>query len=233
MVGGRVNNIWMKIKTNMNSQKSAFWQALVITVIIFGIGVFFGVVLENWRTNNIADLYQQSELELLDIKLQSEIYSLGEFDCAIAVKENLNFANKIFEEAKILDRYESASRLTDKLKIHHKRYDLLRTNLLLNSIKIKEKCTNGYYEVVYFYQYNDASFETKAKQAVFSKLLVQLKEEKGYDILLIPIAGDNDISAVNLLLDQYDIKQLPTILIDRKDKITEIQTAEELSKYFR
>tara|TARA_Y100000310_G_C20639540_1_gene793102 strand:- start:630 stop:1283 length:654 start_codon:yes stop_codon:yes gene_type:complete len=217
----------------MTSQKNAFWQALVITIIIFGIGVLFGVILENMRTSQISDLYQQSELELLDIKLQSEIYSLGDFDCQKAVEENLNFANKIFEEARTLDKYESASRLTDKLKIHHKRYDLLRTNLLLNSIKIKEKCTNGYYEVVYFYQYNEASFETKAKQAVFSKLLVQLKEEKGYEILLIPIAGDNDISAVNLLLDEYNINELPTILINRKDKITEVQTAEELSKYFR
>ena len=217
----------------MSSQKSAFWQAFIVTIIIFGAGVFFGVVLENWRTNEIGDLYQQSELELLDIKLQSEIYSLGNFDCEKAVQENLNFANKIYEEAKQLDKYESASRLTDNLKIHHKRYDLLRTNLLLNSIKIKEKCTNDYYEVVYFYQYNEPSFETKAKQDTFSKLLTELKEEKGYEILLIPIAGDNEISAVNLLLDEYNIKELPTIMVNRNDKITEIQTSEELSKYFR
>ncbi len=216
----------------MTSQKSAFWQAFVVTVIIFGIGVFFGLVLENWRTSQIADLYQQSELELLDIKLQSEIYTLGEFDCQEAVSENIKFADKIFEEAKILDKYESASRLTNALRIQHKRYDLLRTNLLLNSIKIKEKCANGYYEVAYFYQYNEPSFEIKAKQDTFSKLLTQMKEEKGYEILLIPIAGDNEISAVNLLLDEYNIEKLPTIMINREHKITEIQTADELSKYF-
>ena len=55
----------------MNSQKSTFWQALIITVLIFGVGVFLGVVLENWRTSKISDLYQKSELDLLDIKLQS------------------------------------------------------------------------------------------------------------------------------------------------------------------
>ena len=215
----------------MNTQKSAFWQAFIVTVIIFGIGVFFGVVLESWRTNQIADLYQQSELELLDIKLQSEIYTLGEFDCDQAVQENINFADKIFEEARILDKYESASRLTDNLRIQHKRYDLLRTNLLLNSIKIKEKCTNEYQEVVYFYQYNEPTFETKAKQDVFSKILSELKEQKGYEILLIPIAGDNDISAVNLLTDEYNIDTLPTIMINREHKITDILTADQLSTY--
>jgi len=216
----------------MNTQKSAFWQAFIITIIIFGVGVFFGVVLENWRTSQISELYQQSELELLDIKLQSEIYTLGEFDCDQAVEENINFANKIFEEAAILDKYERASRLTSNLRIQHKKYDLLRTNLLLNSIKIKEKCENDYKEVTYFYKYNEPSFETKAKQDIFSKLLIQLKEEKGYEILLIPIAGDNEISAVNLLLDEYNIEELPTILINRRDKITNIQTSSELSKYF-
>lgn len=217
----------------MTSQKSAFWQAFIITIIIFGVGVGFGVVLEDWRTNEIANLYQESELDLLDIKLQSEIYSLGEFDCDKAVEENLKFADKIFEEAKKLDRYEQASRLTNDLKIQHKRYDLLRTNLLLNSIKVQEKCKEDYYEVVYFYQYEEPSYDIKAKQAVFSKILTELKEEKGYEILLIPIAGDNDITAVNILLDEYDIETLPTIMINRKDKITEIQTSEELSKYFK
>lgn len=215
----------------MTNQKHAFWQALIVTIIIFGVGVFLGVVLENWRTSKVTDLYQQSELGILDIKLQSEIYSLGEFDCKKAVEENIAFADKIFEEAKILENYEDASRLTKNLKIQHKKYDLLRTNLLLNSIKIKEKCGEDYNEIVYFYQYDNPSLEIKAKQSVFSKILTELKEEKGYDILLIPIAGDNDITAINLLIDEYEIKELPTIMINREYKITDIQTSEDISKY--
>jgi len=218
----------------MNNQKNAFWQALLITIFIFGIGISLGIVLENWRTNKIDKLYQESELNLFDIRLQSEIYSLGNFDCDKAVKENINFADKIFEEAKILNRYEKASRLTESLSIQHKKYDLLRTMLFLNSIKIKEKCKNYYFEVVYFYDLNDPSFDTKAKQNVYSKLLIELKEEKGSEILLIPIAGDNDITAVNIILKEYNIleEELPVILINRKTKITEIQTIDELLKYF-
>lgn len=217
------------------SQKHVFWQALIVTILIFGLGVFIGVVLENWRTGKINSLYEKSELDLLDIKLQTEIYSLGSFNCDKAVKENVDFADRIFEEAKILGRYEKSNRLTqENLAIQHKKYDLLRTTLLLNSIKIKEKCSNSYYEVVYFYELNDISYDTKAKQNVFSKLLIELKENKGGKVLLIPIAGDNDISAVKILLEKYKIneKELPVILIDRKTKITDVQTIDEFGGYF-
>jgi len=218
-----------------NSQKNAFWQALITTVLIFGIGVFLGVIIENWRTNQISDLYESSELNLLDIKLQTEIYSLGNFNCDKAVEENIAFADKIYEEAKQLERYEKANKLTqENLVIQHKKYDLLRTTLFLNSIKIKNKCNNQYFEVVYFYDFNEPTYQLKAKQGVFSRLLEQLKEEKGGEILLIPIAGDTDITAITILLEKYNIKEdeLPVILINRKTKITEIQTIEDLLKYF-
>ncbi|MEK6914814.1 MAG: hypothetical protein AABW83_04140 [Nanoarchaeota archaeon] len=217
----------------MTNDKIAFWHAFVITLFIFLIGIFIGILLENWRSNQISNLYQQSELDLLDIKLQSEIYTFGEFDCKDAIEKNIDFADKIFEEAEIIGRYEYASKLTDNIRIQHKKYDLLRTNLLLNSIKIKEKCKNNYNEVVYFYKYNDPSINTKAKQEAFSKILEKIKDEKGHDLLLIPIAGDNNIIAVNLLLKNYDIKELPTILINRKIKVTDIKTAEEISSYFK
>lgn len=217
------------------SQKHVFWQALLITILIFGVGVFIGVVLENWRTGKINELYEKSDINLLDIKLQTEIYSLGNFNCENAVKENIKFADRIFNEAKLLERYEKANRLTDeKIAIQHKKYDLLRTMLFLNSIKIKEKCSNSYYEIIYFYEFNSQSYDIKAKQNVFSKLLKELKESKGEKILLIPIAGNNEISAVKIILEKYNIKEneLPVILIDRKTKITEIQTIDKLLRYF-
>src|SRR3989344_577347 len=100
----------------MTNEKNAFWSAFIITVFIFSIGILMGIILENWRSNQISDLYQQSELDLLDIKLQSEIYALEEFECKDAVEKNILFADKIFEEAKILGRYESANKLTKKIR---------------------------------------------------------------------------------------------------------------------
>ena len=46
------------------------------------------------------------------------------------------------------------------------------------------------------------------------------------------MAGDNDLSSINLLMELYDTteEELPVILIDEKIKITELQTVEEIEK---
>lgn len=217
------------------SQKHAFWEALLVTILIFGIGVFLGVVLENWRTGRIEYLYQESEVKLLDIRTQSEIYSSREFDCKTAVKENIEFADRIFKEAELLSRYEGAGRLTESLKLQHKKYDILRALLWLNSIKIKKNCNAFYSNVVYVYDYNDLNIDTKAKQAVFSNILTELKGKRGNEVMLIPMAGDNDLSSINLLMNLYNIteSELPIILIDERIKITELQNVEDIEKLIK
>jgi hypothetical protein len=198
-------------------------------------GIIAGFVLENWRTSQVDYMYSVSELDLLDVKLQSEIYSLSDFNCEDAVMENIKFADRIYEEAKILDRYQQASRLTDKLVFEHKKYDILRTILLLNSIKIRNRCNASYYNVVYFYQFNNPDVDVKARESVFSKLLSELKDKKGEEVLLIPIAADNNITSVDLLLEKYDISkdELPIILVNEKIKIKDLLTIEDLEKYIK
>ena len=112
-----------------NSQKNVFWEALLVTIFIFGIGILAGVLLENSRTSQINSLFQKSEVDLLDIKLQNEIYSSENFNCEFAVKENLNFADKIYKEAQLLEKYEEASRFTEEIILQHKKYSLLRAVL--------------------------------------------------------------------------------------------------------
>ncbi|MDD5193513.1 MAG: hypothetical protein PHF67_02910 [Candidatus Nanoarchaeia archaeon] len=217
------------------SQKNVFWQALLITILIFSIGVIAGVILENWRTNQIDYAYSVSELNLLDVKLQSDIYSSANFDCKDAVQENIDFADKIYNEAKILERYETASKLTDKIIFEHKKYDLLRVTLLLNSIKIKDKCNASYHNIVYFYKFNNPGLDIKAKQEVFSNLLGEVKYKSGDEVLLIPISGDNNLTSVNLLMKKYKISEgsLPIILIDEKNKLNNLLTIEELEEYLK
>lgn len=215
------------------SQKSVFWQALVLSLIVFGSGIFLGFMLEGSRVGKIGKLYAESELSLLDIKLQSEIYSDMDIRCSTAIQENVNFADKVYGEAKILDRFENAARITESMKLQHKKYDLLRTLFWLNSIKIKQKCNAQYHNLVYFYRYNEPTTGEKAKQAVFSRSLQELKNKYGGKVMLIPIAADNNITSINLLVATYDIRILPTILIDEKIKITDVDGLADIDKYIK
>lgn len=218
----------------IKNQKHIFWIALILTIFVFSAGVLFGFAIENWRSNEILEIYEKAELDLFDVRLQSEILSSDlDISCEKLVNENINFGDRIFEEAKKIEEIESSITLSESIKVQHKRYDLLRTLFWLNSIKIKEECSADYHNVVYLYQYNDPTVDQRAKQAVFSRLLSDLKEEEGANIMLIPIAADNNILSIELLLDLYEVKKedLPLILIDEQTKITEITNIDEIQNY--
>ena len=191
------------------NQKSVFLEALIITLFIFGVGILLGVFIESGRESQISELFLASDINLLDVKIQTEILNLKDINCGEAIKKNIEFGDKIYNDAKILERYEGASRIKNTLVQYHKKYDLLRTLLWLNSIKIKEKCGNGFHTLVYLYDYSPDELELKGKQAVFSNFLTDLKEEFGGSIILIPIAKNLDISSLDLLIKKYN--QLPVL----------------------
>jgi hypothetical protein len=216
------------------SQKNVFWEALLITILIFALGVVAGFFLENVRNSEIDSIYKASEISLLDARTQSEIYKSDILNCSSAVEENINFANRIYEEAKTLERYQKSTVLTRDILLSHQKYDLLRVILFMNSLEIKKKCNTSYSDVVYFYKSNDKNLDIIAKEGVFSKILSELKEKKGNNILLIPIAVDSNLSSTKLFLDKYNIneKELPVILIDEKIIIKNLESVKELEKYF-
>lgn len=215
------------------NQKYIFLWALVVTLVFFNIGIFFGYMLESSRVNKINEFYVQSDADLLDQRIQSDAFDIVNLSCEDAINSNIIFADKIFEDAKTIQRFEGANKFNKDIVFQHKRFDLLRTLFWMNSIKIKDKCDASYHNVVYFYKYNDPSIEQKARQGVFSRVLEELKQDEGRNIMLIPIAGDNNLTSVDLLIKTYKIDKLPTILIDENIKIDSLESKDDLKKYLR
>ncbi len=215
----------------IKKQKRIFLYALLLTIVVFNFGIFMGYVLETTRVSEINEFYLQAEMELLDQRIQKDALDLINLNCSLLVQENINFADRIFEEALLIQRFEDANRMNKEIVFQHKRYDLLRTLFWINSIRIKEKCGSDYHNVVYFYDFDNPLLEQKSKQRFFSNLLMEIKRDYGNKIMLIPIAADNDLPSINLLLEAYGIDELPTILIDESVKITDLETKEDLTKY--
>ncbi len=190
-----------------------------------------GYMLESSRIEKINKMYLEAEMELLDQRIQRDTLDTFDFECGALIKENIEFGDKIFEEALVIDRYEKANRINKEIIMQHKRFDLLRTLFWINSIYIKEKCNSDYHNLVYIYQYNEPSITQKAKQKFFSNLLLEIKEKKGNNVMLIPIAGDNNISSIDLILDKHNITEFPVILIDEKIIITDVESIGDVEKY--
>lgn len=215
---------------NNKGNKHVFWQALILTVAIFGMGIMLGFYLEDSREGKVQSDLISSEIKILDEQLRNKVISDFSVSCDLAKESTFDFADDIFDEAEKLEIYEASSTFENDLHVLHKRYDLLRTLLWSNAIETRQKCNEDFHTVVYLYEYATEDPAKRAEQTYFSRILTDLKNENPEEVLLIPIAANMDLESVNILLKQHNIDSLPSIIIDERLVIDERVSLEDLIK---
>jgi hypothetical protein len=215
--------------------KGIFAEVLILAVLILLIGFILGFYVETLRTNAVINETRSFEIEALDLKLQDYYYqTMNNIACKEAIDQNLIFAENLYQKGLILEQYENANQISEDLTREKKRYVLLKTELWFNSILLKNKCggeDQTFHTVVYFYSNDKNDLVKNGIQMVFSNILKQVKEKQQNKIILLPIAGDLDLNSVSLQENVYNITQLPTILIDEKIKITEVNSTSDIENY--
>ena len=212
----------------LKSNKHVFWEALLVSITIFIVGLFLGMLIETSNSNKISQLYTQSEISLSDAKTATSLLQTTQIDCDEKIKFYTSLADEIYKEARQLELYEDSGKITDTMKLLHKKYDLLRTILWGSSQQHLKDC-DDYNTIAYLYLYNTENINTKATQNVWSKLLSELKENRP-NTMLIPIASDQNLTSLDVLTTQYDITQYPAIIINNDqilyqiDNITTLQS---------
>ena len=215
----------------MQTRSKIFLETLAITLLILVVGFAIGFFVESYRADKVFQDYKTFEVEALDLKMQT--YYLETIDsslCNAAIQENINFADRVYNEGLLLQKYEDESELTQNILLEKKRYVLLDEQLWINSIILKQKCNNSFRTLVYIYS-QTAGTSKEAEQTAISKILQEIKEEKGNSVILIPIAGDIGLPSIEAQLRTYNITSLPSILIDEKTVLTGFNTKEQILKY--
>jgi len=200
-------------KTGM-SRKWAFFQALLLTVVIFVIGMYAGVLLEEGKFEEVNDYYITSEVSMMDILSLDNLIGSVDVSCSELEIANYNLLDRVYEESRILTQYEESEKMTESLKNFHRKYDVMRTYLWINAIKIKEVCKSEINTIVYLYNYDEEDLTKKAEQNVWSRLLGEVKAEKGREVVLIPIAVDPELVSLKVLVEKYGIKTYPSVIVN-------------------
>lgn len=214
----------------LKSRKHVFWEALLVTIVIFLIGLFIGMMVETGNSIKIANLHANSEISLVDSLATTIFTNYDDFSCKTLREKIIDFANRVYQEARMLEKYEDSNTITEGMKILHRKYDLLRTLLWWKSKEVLEKCKN-FDLVVYLYDYETEDIEKKALQNVWSKILSDVKSQKE-DMVLVPIAADQNITSLDLLTDRFNISRLPAVIINNKEVIYDFKTVEDFKKLF-
>lgn len=216
----------------LENKKRVFWEALFLTVVVFFFGLLIGIGFESGKVEQIRQYYSYSEVSIMDIFASNNLIDLEKGSCDELVDANFIFADRIYGEAVLMEKYENSGKITAGLILEHKKYDLLRTLLWINEMKTVEKCGRNFHTVVYLYEYQPEDLAQKATQSVWSKILVDLKSEYGGDILLIPVAIDSDLVSLNSVIKKFNITSYPVLIIDDSEIVDELSTVEDLRKYF-
>lgn len=211
--------------------KNIFLEALLLTLLVFLIGILLGVLFEEKRVGTIEEYYIQSEVSLMDIFAYDNFVELDISECSVLINYNINFANKIYEEAILLEKYENSGKISKAMEAQHAKYDVMRTLLWINTMKTDKICENNIHTVVYLYEFDSEDLTKKAINSVWSKILSDLKTIYGDNIILIPIAVNSNIIALDAILENYDVEEFPVLIIDNKEVINKLSTVEEIEIY--
>ena len=106
----------------------------------------------------------------------------------------------------------------------------MRTILWIKTLQANQKC-NNFNTVVYFYLLDPEDLTIRAKQNVWGKVLFELKQKKGSEVILIPIAANNDVGSLEQIIKIYNVTIFPSVIINRDNVIYNLQSADELEKY--
>lgn len=215
----------------VKSKYRIFIETLIFTLLILLVGFLMGFLVEYGRNAAVIRDYNNFEIDALDLRLQNYYYQImDQASCDNAIEQNLIFAGNIYEKGMILQKYEDANKLSDDILLEKKKYVLLKTELWLNSVLLREKCGRNFHTVTYIYSQTD-DLVKEAEQDSISDVLMEIKKEKGDNIILLPIAGDMGLDIVDMQLRVYDVDYLPSIIIDEKTVLEGFHNKDEILKY--
>ena len=214
----------------MKNNKIPFLTALIVALIIFWSGILIGIFFEDSRVAEITKFYSDSETSISDFELSSELIFSSNISCELLSKEGRIFADRIYKEAKKLENYDGANKITDRVVHLHKRYDLLRTLLWKNIIKNKKDCEDSVDTIIYFYKYLTKDIGKISTQDIMSNYLIKIKKGNP-EIILIPIATDTGIVSIEILQEIYNVTEVPSILINEKYIIKELKDLSSIETF--
>jgi len=209
----------------------AFWKAFIFSTIIFIFGLNMGSFIENSTLDKLEKNVINSEVELYDSNIRSNVLEYYNISCEKSIENTFEIADKIYEEVKLLEDLDKSSTIVEGFDEVHKRYDLLRTQLWLDATNLKTNCEDNFNLIVYIYEYNSKKPQAISLQNLYESITSEIKSDYDSEVLLIPIANNMDLNSLELLLENYNIVNQTSIIINNKYVIKGATNYQEIASY--
>jgi len=193
----------------IGSRRSLFLVTVFVTFLIFIIGIFLGMKVDEMGTNDNNELLIKNGLDTESYVVESEFFDeFGIDSCSVL---ELRFNQLQSELADLGDELSQAdikkfSESNDFYNLKRK-YFLQEISTLILAKKLSEECKTKSMNLIYFYRIGDSE---SLKQGYALDRLVESKNEThvfSFDI-------DFEDNALNSLKNYYNVTDAPTLIIN-------------------
>ncbi|MFH1229821.1 MAG: hypothetical protein V1678_05375 [Candidatus Aenigmatarchaeota archaeon] len=214
--------------------KRVFVKTFALTIAIFIIGFYFGIFLDSLRLEDVKSRMTQIDNLWNDARLmQSFIQKFSDGNsssyCGFLLSENLKAGDRIYEEGSKVEEYEKINRFTPSIVLEKERYALLDLQFWMNSIDLKKACNADYSTVIYLY----SQFNKTAEQGYQDRVLWELKQKCGSQIIYITFPSDMNISTIEVIKSIYNVTKTPAVLINESVVLYSPVTMRGLEEYIK
>lgn len=210
--------------------KNVLAVSLVLTVIIFALGILLNYGLDFIRLDTINKVMAEHELST-DSYLAEALFSdvFGSNKCVVMNARINDLKKEIHKVGTELSSYSRFSFFNRKDFDYLKRkYFLLELRFLSLIKQINNECNNPYVPILFFYKIDDY----KSERMGF--ILEKIAKEYEDSVVILSIDKDyEDEPLVQMLITKYDIVSAPTTIIDGDIKKQGLFYESELNKVIK
>lgn len=194
------------MERKVSSKKYAL--ALILTIVVFSVGIFVGMFFEDLRLNNSEKMILEEKANLQSLQLQQRYIESKLTDC-----ETLNtiLESNTFQLTKkmgrVIDYNKNAVFNQEGLRLQLQDYFLTEIQFMLLSEEIDKKCSQDNLKIIYFY--NEDEFDTQGQ------ILDYIKKVFGERVLIFSFDSNfKDEPLIDILLTSHKIEKFPSVVID-------------------
>src|SRR3989344_2588467 len=207
-------------------RKDMFVSALIIVIAIFLIGFYYGDRLDDFRVDDATKILNRAELDSESFQVQEDFYNSFLKDmCSIDRSMASKLGKQLYDIGKTLDSYE-VKKLT-----HKESYDLLKRKYFINELmfynlknRLNNNCNFNDSIILFFYDIEDP--ELSLRQGYILDILGR----RDNNLTVISFDKDFDEESVRTLVNYYNIKFAPTLIVNYNHKFEGFTSESEIRK---
>ncbi len=197
----------------MDERKKILLRSLLLTILIFAVGILLNHVFDAFRISIIEDVMIGHEIDSEAYKVESFFTEkFGGEKCEIMVSRISDLKKEIRKVGEDLGSYSKFSFFRKKDYDYLKRkYFLLELRFLALIEKLNKECDNPYLPIIFFYKIDQDASERQGF------ILQDLSKDYEQQLIVLTLDKDyKDEPLVKLLADSYNVTEAPALIIDGK-----------------